>query len=727
MKKNKLSLSLDEYLEIYEEIRNQPQWRAIADMEADYADGNQLDSDLVRKQKELGIPPAVEDLISPTILSVQGYEANIRTDWRLNSDDGETGQEVADALGYKLNQAERKSNADRACSDAFRSQIVTGIGWVEVAKERNPFKYPYRCSTVHRNEIFWDMSSTELDLSDARWLLRKRWIHKDKLQHIFPNFDKELGEYVGFMADYDDDLDGGSSTGLNNAWGVRFPTLKEEHFYNRTTKELCVSEVWYRRYVMITCLKSATGKVVEYNPQSENHNLLIANDLVEVIKASVPKMRRAYWIGNYCLLDTETPYPHENFPYVRFLGFCEDMTGIPYGLVRGMKYAQDNLNATTSKLRWGLSVLRVEYTKGVTDMTEAQLAEQVARPDAIIQLNQPALAQQGSRFDVHRDYQLSNQHYQILQDSRNAIERVSGINQSFKGGGNATSGYQEQQRIEQSNQSLARLIDNFRVARTQIGELLLAMVIADMGDSEQEITLPADSIVASRTIALNVPFVDENGLRFLKNDIQKTRLKVALEEVPQSQSYRSQQLNALSEALKSLPAEYQTVALPYLINLMDMPYKERIIEEINKTKEEQAQQTNPEIELKQREVEIKEKMADARIKAIDAQAVQIGVQAAYAAMQSGATIAQMPQVAPIADEVMKAAGYTAPNPVGDDPNYPQPETKFGESQNSEQLAVSSEQLNEQNTNPTYPPTVRRGGLGLMRGIRTRSFGDNTRF
>ena len=706
-------MSLNEYLEIQQEISQQAMWRSVADKEADYADGNQLDSALLNQMQRLGIPPAVEDLISPTILSVQGYEANIRTDWRLTSDDGETGQEVADALNFKLNQAERKSLADRACSDAFRSQIVTGIGWVEVAREQNPFKFPYRCSVVHRNEIYWDMTARELDLSDARFLLRQKWLHIDKVKGVFPNFDYDMSLLGGSA---NEDWDGGNSTGLNNSWGERFPTLKEDAFYNRENKMVCINELWYRRYGEIVCLKSATGKVVEYNPNSENHKLLIANNLVQVFKASVPKMRRAYWIGNQCLIDTETPYPHDNFPYVPFWGFREDMTNIPYGLVRGMRYAQDALNSVNAKLRWGLAVVRTERTKGVVDMTDAQFREQIARPNADIVLNADELARAGSRFSVIRDYQLSQQHYQMLQDNRSAIERVSGINQSFKGGGNATSGYQEQQRIEQSNQSLARLIDNFRVARTQVGELLLAMLIDEMGDREQEITIPPSSVTQSRTIALNVPMV-ENSISYLKNDIQKTRLKVALEEVPQSQSFRSQQLNALSETVKSLPAEYQTAALPYMINLMDMPYKERIIEELNKVKEEQAQQQSPEIEMRERELQIKEKIADARIKALDAQAVQIGVNSAYAAMQSGATIAQMPQVAPIADEVMKSAGYTAPNPVGDDPNYPQPEN----------VPVPDETIEQQNTNPTYPPTVRRGGLGLMRGIRTRSFGDNTRF
>lgn len=721
-------LTLEEYKEILNEIQEQPDWRAIADKEADYADGNQLDGELLQKQRELGIPPAVEDLISPTILSVQGYEANIRTDWRLTSDDGESGQDVADALNFKLNQAERKSKADRACSDAFRGQIVTGIGWVEVARESNPFTFDYRCSFVHRNEIHWDMTARENDLSDARWLRRQRWIHKDKIASIFPDFAKDLSDYIGNGYYADVFIDGGHSTALGNAWGVRFPTISEEHWFNRSLNEVCVSELWYRRYAKITVLKSATGKIVEYNENSPYHNALLASGNVKAIVANVPKMRRAFWVGDKCLVDTPTPYPHDNFPYVLFVGFREDLTGIPYGLVRGMKYAQDNLNSVNSKLRWGLSVVRTERTKGAVDMTDAQLRQQIARPNADIVLNREHMALQGARFEIFRDYQLNNQHYQMLNDSRDTIQRVSGISQSFMGGGSATSGYQEQQRIEQSNQSLARLIDNFRDARTQIGELLLSLIIEDMGNRQSEITIPSNSIEEKRTIALNVPSYDEFGYRYLTNSVSQTRLKVALEEVPQSQSFRSQQLNALSEALKSLPNEYQTVALPYMVNLMDMPYKDRIIEDLNSVKAQQAKANQPEIEMKERELAVKEKLADARIKALDAQAVQIGVQAAYAAMQSGATIAQMPQVAPIADEVMKSAGYTTPNPVGDDPNYPQPETKFGESQNSEQLAVGNEELSDaQNTNPTYPPTVRQSGLGLMRGIRTRSFDDNTRF
>lgn len=118
--KNGEPLTIGEYRLFVGEMMNQPAWRAVADKEMDYADGRQLDNELLQKQRELGLPPAVENLITPTLLSVQGYEATIRTDWRVTADGETGGRDVADALNFKLNRAERQSRADKACSDAFR-------------------------------------------------------------------------------------------------------------------------------------------------------------------------------------------------------------------------------------------------------------------------------------------------------------------------------------------------------------------------------------------------------------------------------------------------------------------------------------------------------------------------------------------------------------------------------------------------------------------------------
>lgn len=56
---------------------------------------------------------------------------------------------------------------------------------------------------------------------------------------------------------------------------------------------------------------------------------------------------------------------------------------------------------------------------------------------------------------------------------------------------------------------------------------------------------------------------------------------------------------------------------------------------------------------------------------VDADKVSAGVTSTYAAMQAAEVIASVPQVAPIADKIMQAAGYQVPTPEGVDPNFPE--------------------------------------------------------
>jgi len=748
-------LGVHEYAEIINEIEEQPYWRRTADKEMDYADGNQLDSELLRRQQELGIPPAIEDLIGPALLAIQGYEVATRRDWRVTPNGEPGGQDVADALNYKLNQAERKSKADRACGQAFRPQIGCGIGWVEVARESDPFKYPYRCTAIHRNEIHWDMRAQEPDLSDARWLRRQRWLTADRIMLRFPQH-RDLIRMCNvkgpsWWSEIDStDLDGGMSTGLQNGWHEgRAWTHQEQRWYNPTNKELCLAEVWYRRWETVPVLRTRAGRVVEFDENNMAHAIAVASGTAQVEHATVARVRRSYWLGPHRLYDGPTPYAHRHFPYVPFWGFREDATGIPYGYVRAMKYPQDSLNSGQSKLRWGMSVTRVERTKGAVAMTDAQLRRQVARPDADIVLDHEHMRQPGARFDVKRDYQLTDQHYQMLQDNRQTIERVSNLTSGFMGReGTARSGLQEQTQVEQSNQSLAMMMENFREARTQVGELLLSMIVEDLGSQQHTIVIEGDAVRADRAVVINKPEVDpETGYTYLSNDLQRTRLKVALEDVPSSSSYRSQQLNALTEAIKPLPQEYLAAAIPFLTSLMDVPFKKDLIESFRAvgetpTPEQIEQQIQQAVQqalkdaghdLKERELELKERKATSEVKEIDARAVQIGVQAAFSAMQAGAQVAQMPMIAPIADAVMQGAGYQRPNPAGHDPNFPVPSETAAMDIRSpytqgEGAELGSEQLGDlaevnQNTSPQFPP-VPDDGASPMQGIETPTTADN---
>lgn len=198
------------------------------------------------------------------------------------------------------------------------------------------------------------------------------------------------------------------------------------------------------------------------------------------------------------------------------------------------------------------------------------------------------MAQQGARFEVKRDYELTQQHFAMLDSARAAIGRMSPS--AFSGrDGTATSGLQEQTQVEQANQSLGTVMDNFRSARTQVGELLLSMIVEDLGEQQQVIVIEGDAVTNDRTVVINKPEVDPaTGYSYLSNDLQRTRLLVALDDVPATASYRGQQLNAMSEAIKSLPAQFQAAAMPFLASLMDVPFKRDLVEALRAAGKQQS-------------------------------------------------------------------------------------------------------------------------------------------
>lgn len=725
----KTETSLAEYTGILHEIQNQPAWRHEANRQMDYVDGNQLDSELLRKQQALGIPPAIENVMGPAVKSVTGFEAKTRTDWRVTADGmGSEADPVAEALNYKLNQAERGSGADVACGGAFRTQYAVGIGWVEVARESDPFKSSrYRCETVHRNEMYWDMKARRKDLRDARWLLRKRWTDAALVaikwkQHA----DLIQASACGWTGPWM--LTEESDTGLHSSWDQeRGWSIEQAEWRDTYARRVCVSELWLRRWEEAVVIMLPDERVVEYDKTNAMHVIAVAAGHARPMKVVIGRLYVSFWMGPHKLSEEPSPYPHRDFPYVPFWGDWEDNTRVPVGAAKHMMYLQDSINASISKIRWGLAAVRTERTKGAVAMTDAQLRAQIARPDADIILNATEMAKPGARFEVTRDFQLNEQQYKMLVDARQAVQLQS-VSPAFQGReGTARSGLQESTQVEQSVQSLGELMDNFKQARTMVGEQLLAMIIQDMAGKQQRVVIPKNPVRDERTVDLNVPTLDEaSQVRYLSNDVERVRLKVALNDVPTTPSFRSQQLASLTEAFKSMPVQYQTIALPYLLALMDIPDKDQIIadirraaaqetpeqiqERIKQAVDEALRQSDHALRARELDAKYRPELMQAEVDKLVAERVKTSVEGAFAAVQGGAQLANMPWIAAVADAILERSGWRPPVPAGVDPNLPAVAAPAG---------FQAPPV-RQNTSPLEPPVPDTG----MRGIETTDTGDN---
>lgn len=571
------ALPRDQVEQFLREIKHQPNWRREADRAADYYDGNQLSSETVEKLKERGQPPLVTNLIKPTVDTVLGMEAKTRSDWRVRpEDDDQCPDELAEGLSVKLKHAEIESRADRAVSDAYAAQIKAGLGWVEVAREHDPFKCPYRVKYVHRREIFWDWRAEQPDLSDARYLIRRRWLELEHAIALMPQYATLFRMLTGGWAGFDPLIE--ADTKLVQSWEIERDTrMSAEDWRDMERLRVCLYEIWYRKWVRGFVMTLPNGTTMEADFNNPRHNEAIVAGIARIKQATFQKVRLAWYCGPHFLYDVPSPYKHNQFPYVPFFGHREDLTGVPYGLVRSMISPQDEINARKSKMLWSLNSRRV-VTDSDAVLDHGKAAAEVARPDAYVILNANRKPQ--SSFKVEPGGELASQQYQVMQEAKQEIAESSGIHKAMQGQtSGATSGLAINSLVEQGLNTLAEINDNFRYSRRLVGEMLFELVKQNLMQGPSKVTVGEGK--SKRFIPLNVPVRDpQTGQMVTVNDVAAVRAKIVLDDIPSTPTYRMQQLQMLTEITKSLPPNLQGFVIDFVIEATDMPRRHELADRL---------------------------------------------------------------------------------------------------------------------------------------------------
>ena len=563
---------------ILEDLRYEPAWRAEAARELDFYDGNQLDQATLQRMEALGMPPIIVNLIKPTIDAVIGLEARTRTD-PLVRGENDASVDGAEALNEKLKEATRLTRFNRACADAFGGQSKVGIGWVEVSRESDPFKYPYRVREVSRKEMWHDWRAREPDLSDARFVVRRRWYDADELQGHFPKHKHTIAQAISQRPMWETWTDEGS-VNLARSWEIEQNTsLQDEEWRDTERHRLALYEVWYKVFEDVWVLNLPDGRVVELDRSNPMHVRAVSAGLVEPRKARTHRIRVAYYLGPHQLADEPSPYKHNRFPYVVFFGYREDRSGAPYGLIRAMKSPQEEVNARRTKMLHNLSSRRVEADADAVE-DHKLAAEEVSRSDAYIILNENRRNPNG--FKVSADEALNAQQYQLMIEAKGNVQEASGIFNEFQGRsqGSGQSGKAIDSLVEQSTQVLGEILDNYGEGRRQAADLLLSLIVEDLA-KQQDVEVSFEKATGEKkTVILNHPEKDEFGHEFRSNDVMRLRTHVALDETPSSLTYRQQTLERMMEITQSLPDELQAVVLDIVIGATDLPNRHEMVERI---------------------------------------------------------------------------------------------------------------------------------------------------
>lgn len=584
---DKNALRLVELERFLADMRQAPAWRTRADMECDYYDSNQHSPEDLERYRERNLPVVTVNLIAPVMNLIFGMEAKTRTDWVVKADgSGTLTTRQADGLTAKLNEVERNSYADRACAEAYESQTKAGVGWVLTDRNSDPFRYPYRAQSVDRREIWWDLHARDALLRDGRWLMRKKWHDLDALLENTP----------GHMHQWIEGAMDSRAAWDESQYSAVFPYLQDDliardwlvndlEWRNTDRRRACAYECWYRKPKSGWVLRWEDGRVCEFDQQNPMMVAALASGQVQPIWGNYFKMRLSWWVGPFRLLDVPSPYGID-FPYTPFWGYIEDGTRTPYGMIRSMKSLQDEVNARRARMMWQLGAVRTIAEEDAIKDHKANAAE-IARPDAYVILRSNRKSRTSKPIEIMDHSGMNAQQFQVYSDAIARLQQAGGVYAPMLGDSSqgAEAGVAISQLIEQGTTALAKINDNFRFARTEVGRKLLALVIEDMNGKETKVAVdPRKALSRTKSVTFNqqktVPGPDGNPIQVMHNDTSKLLYTVALGETPNNPTYQQQRLKDLVEFAKSMPDELKVIFADMIIEASDLRDKDVIAQRI---------------------------------------------------------------------------------------------------------------------------------------------------
>jgi hypothetical protein len=551
---------------------NMSMWRYTAAEEEEYADGNMYSDGDLRALQANGIPAITIDRIGHQLDAVSGLMESNLTDLKISSEEVNL-QDATDAMNVKLHEAVRISDFTRTNIKAGKSASKAGIGWLEIGRNRDPFRSRYKAQEIPWREMYWNLRFTNMEDMDR--VRRVRFHFIDRLVSAFPDKEKEIRQTAWTNDTMRMWIEPDRLHRQYERQNWRDVPLSWNYSAQSQRDMRLLEEVFYQVQLEGPVVKLPNDRVIAYDDCCDNPmvELALKSGVAELEMAAYSRWRRSFWINQTCLRDEWSPLPFNACPYTPIFCYRESMTGVPYGLVRRMRSIQDAINTMEAKMMLSLSAVKVMFEKGAID--PELWGVMVNRKNALL----PVEAGYMEKVKILDNLALNSQHFQLYQDLLQQIEittGISGLNPSAMQG-KPRSGVLAQQMIMQAMSTLGEFSANCRDARLRSGRQLLELVREDIA-KKGSVNVTVKHRTGGKTrVMLHAPAGEHQGCKLISNDVTLLNAEVAMEEVPHTATYRAAQLDNIAMALQSLPPnDPSTMAVRLLltakmIECMDVP------------------------------------------------------------------------------------------------------------------------------------------------------------
>lgn len=661
---------LDSYVR---ELDRQYQNRNDMAIDEDYYDNIHWDEADAQTVRDRGQVPIVFNVISTAVNWVLGTEKRSRTDFHIlprRKEDSKPAERKSQILKYLSDCNRSPFHRSRGFADA----VKVGLGWLEDAYEPDGDGEELVDRYESWRAMLWDSAGIELDLTDARYVYRTKWVDLDIAVAIFP----ERRGLLELSARDNEPMFSASHNFGDQAMDAAEIEAERANSPNNqinryARKRVRIIECWYKTPRQLPKMSGGLFSGELYDERSPGHQEQIVSGEAEAVTKQLMRMHCALFTTAGMLWDGPSPYRHNKFPFTPIWGNRRGKDGLPYGMIRGLRDINDDINKRASKAQFLLSARQVLIEADVVEDHDETAAE-IARPDAYVVVKSGSLGKNAIKIETGRE--MAEAEFKIMAHDISMIQTASGVTDENQGRKtNATSGIAIERRQDQGALSTAHFFDNLRFALQVQGEKKLSLVEQFMTDQKQFRITNMRGKPEYITVNDGLP----------ENDIVRSKADYVITEADWRSSMRESAAAELMDLMVKLaPASPQLVMvmLDLVIESTDIHNRDEIVRrvrEITGMADPDAEEPTPAQIARQEQAakdsDLAERMKDAELQRLQSEAMKnqataekTKADAARSNLDSigGKTrgaidiVADMmagPQLAAPADELLRDAGY----------------------------------------------------------------------
>ena len=555
------------------------EWRADAWRACEMYDGDvPLTEDQYMDMVDAGIEvvpvnrtfPAINMLVGSQIVNRFEISAKGRT-----QDDGEISQVMTEGVKFVMDQ----TGGDFVISNAYKDSLIPGFGVVSTCFDSDPRREKVSLLDMDWKSVWWDPFSTPWwHPKRTRYVFRQPWIDLDDLVGIFPERKKEIENAYQEMSG--ETRENGYSSLMDEAEQVEehIRTLSSADWVDERRKRVRPVDMWYPVLEKCVFALYADGRCYEIR---EDMDPLEAFQIIQgsqqVVPAIVKKMRNMIFFGeNLMLQDSPSPYVHDMFPWVPFIGYI-DRFKAPYGVPRQIRPQAEEVIKRRSMSLALLKNRRVVAERSVVPNGDKKALEDLY--DEANKIDGFMVVEDGKidKFKVEEMAALAAPQIDLLRQSELEIREIAGPNASMMGyEGSAESGVAKQTDIMRGEITTASLKDNLRRSMNMIGDQLVANIQSSW--KYEKVLRVTDRLTgAERFVTVNQPVP---GAPEVKNNITQGKFDIVVSETPATDTIREKNMDLLYAAIEKSPPEAVPILLISAFEMSDLPNKELLVEKL---------------------------------------------------------------------------------------------------------------------------------------------------